>query len=62
MPGLVFNMTELVLKITEIVLALTGFVLNMTGLILNTLFGYGILAFDQEVAGSSPTDGVWSWS
>ena len=25
-----------------------------------TLYGYGILAFDRQVAGLSPTDGVWS--
>ena len=24
------------------------------------LYGYGILALDRQVAGSSPTDGVWS--
>ena len=26
----------------------------------NVLYGYGILALDRQVAGSSPTDGVWS--
>ena len=24
------------------------------------MYGYGILAFDSQVAGLSPTDGVWS--
>ena len=26
-----------------------------------TLYGYNSLAFNLEVAGSNPTEGVWSW-
>ena len=35
---------------------------KVLGSVQDSLYGYGILVFDPEVAGLSPTEGVLSWN